>query len=698
MVAQLGWFATADSFWTVRSVSVFGTSILILALLAMAFWRYRSISAIAADLSRTLSERDAARDLSRREEERFRTVVETAYEGIAMIDVSNCISFANRRLRDMVGTDDDLVGRSLWDFVDEDYRAKIRDGLSRRKEGKADTYEVMFRRPDGTGVWILLSVAPLRSEDGAYAGLVATLTDISARVRAESSLGDSERRYRALVEHGSDLISTLGADGRMEYQSPAVSRALGFSPDQLAGRTSFEFMHPDDQAEAGEAWEKMLAHPGQPVRIPFLRIRHADGSWRTLSVTITNMLSDPAVAAVLSNAEDVTLESELERQLVQSQKQEAVGRLAGGIAHDFNNLLTVMRAQTDLLLMEMGPLHPWSTDVVVIQTAADRAATLTSQLLSFSREQVLRPRLVSLGETVRDISGLLERVIGEDVRIRLECDDMLPPVLVDPPQLEQVLLNLAVNARDALPQGGTLTLSTSEHTVGEASSDQFGDIPPGRYVVIEVADTGVGMDKQTMARIFDPFFTTKERGKGTGLGLAMAYGFMRQTGGAIHVTSEAGDGTSFSLWFPASEGEPEPRPQPVSRPFRVAGATRTVLVVEDNDSVRRVIIKTLERAGLVVVSVIEATAALEVIAERDDIDLMLTDLGLPGMSGHELVARVRVTHPRLPILIASGYANESAGSDDLPADIPFIQKPFSVEGLVEAVHNALGDSPLEGVE
>lgn len=685
------WLEPPEAFWTMRRVFWLGGILLLSVFVGMAIWRYRSLSNLAAELTRVLEERDAARETSRQEEERFRTVVETAYEGIVVVDSEGRITFVNRRLCELVGVEEeDLLRKDLLTHVHPDDHGRIREGMVHRQDGISESYEIRIQRADGDQLWVLLSVAPLAGADGEFAGSVATLADITARIEADRELEERERRFRSFVEKASDLISTLDAEGLMGYQSPSLERILGYEPDDLRGRSLFDLVHPDDREMVEDTWSELMEAPGTSVQIGPFRLHHKDGSWRTMTATLTNLLDDPSVGAIVSNAHDVTEQQELARQLRQSQKMEAVGRLAGGIAHDFNNLLTVIRSETDLILLDLEGGSPLAKEVELIQTAADRAATLTSQLLSFSREQVLQPRVTDLSSVVREVSGLLERVIGEDVRIDVDAPGGLPPVRVDPAQLGQVVLNLGINARDAMPDGGILTLSTYADEVDAERAEMVEGLKAGHYTVLCIADTGIGMDEETRARAFEPFFTTKGHNKGTGLGLAMTYGFVKQSGGTIHVESEPGEGTIFVIRFPTVDEELEATPpaaRPSSEPRTGRGA---ILVVEDDDSVCRVAIKILDRAGFPVTGVKDAESAVELLEERDDVALILTDLVLPGMSGRELADRIRTTRPELPILVMSGYADDPPGhAGDLPADLPFLQKPFTPESLVHAVKKAL---------
>lgn len=367
-----------------------------------------------------------------------------------------------------------------------------------------------------------------------------------------------------------------------------------------------------------------------------------------------------------------------------SRRLEAVGRLAGGIAHDFNNLLTVIRAQAELLRLESELSDAAAAELEMIQGAADRAATLTSQLLSFSRGQLLRPRTVDLSEVVGEMAHLVDRVIGAEAEVVLELADELPAIEVDPDQLEQVVLNLAVNAREAMSRGGTLTLTTAR-TVLSGEEDLPAPVRPGAYTLLRVSDTGRGIEEEVQVRVFDPFFTTRSESGGTGLGLSMAYGFVKQSDGYIFVDSTVGEGTTFTLYFPVADRPPEKagRPSPDVQQEALSG---TVLLVEDDPAVRRVACKILRRAGLEVVPAEDAEAGLEALAGDRSLHAVLTDLGLPGMSGQALAEHVRARHPHLPVIVMSGYAVGSAeGPDELPPEVPFVQKPFTRLTLMAAV-------------
>jgi PAS domain S-box-containing protein len=503
-----------------------------------------------------------------------------------------------------------------------------------------------------------------------------------------------EERFRELAEHIDDVF-WIGSpdDHAREYVSPAYRDIWGREPEDLATDPGswLETVHPEDR-ERVEDVVRLRAGLGYEIQYRILR---PDGEVRFIWDRAFPVVDGAgAVTRVVGVAEDISERTKLEAQLRAAHRMEAVGRLAGGIAHDFNNLLTVIGAQSDFLLMDLPDESPLIEEVEVVRSAADRAAKLTRQLLAFSREQVLRPRVVDLVEVVKNMEQLLVRVLGEDVRIRTEFAPDLPPVRVDPAQLEQVLMNLAVNARDAMPEGGRMTLTVRHEVLtAEIVAGRTELVVGDAYVRLDVVDTGHGMDESVQARIFEPFYTTKRSSGGTGLGLAMAYGIVKQSGGTIHVASALEQGTTFTLRFPPARGEALSQVSAVEAGPRreVAGS---ILVVEDDPAVRRVSRRTLTREGLEVRVAADAESGLAILEETDSaISYLLTDLILPGISGRALLERVRRKYPHLRCIAMSGYAEGSPGSRvDLPADVIFLSKPFTPDALLRALA-AVADRP-----
>ena len=521
-------------------------------------------------------------------------------------------------------------------------------------------------------------------------------------IDSEAAREASEARFRSLVEHSTDVITLLDPAGAILYSTQSLKPTLGYAAGEMMGHSVLELVHPEQRAAAEGMLHDLLQHPDQVVRAD-LRVRHKDGGWRDLEVVIANRLSDSALRALVVNYRDVTERRRAEEslriadeRLRAAQKMEAIGRLAAGIAHDFNNLLTAIIGSTDLLLEALPPDHPAREDALESRKAALRAADLTHQLLAFSRQQVLAPRTVDLNAIVHDVERLLRRLIGEDIELRTVLARELAPIRADPSQLEQVLVNLVVNARDAMPRGGTLTLETATMTLDETYVADQPLVAAGEYVMLAVNDTGAGMDEATKSRVFEPFFTTKERGKGTGLGLATVYGIVKQSGGYIWVYSEVGVGTAFKIYLPRAAGAIEPElPAPaISQSLR---GSETVLVVEDQDEVRNLIRKMLEARGYRVLVAATGGAALELAAAHaGDIDLLVTDVVMPGMSGPAVSQILGLSRKSMRTLFLSGYTDESIVHRGLlNPGMAFLQKPFTADRLASKVRAVL-DAPHVG--
>ncbi len=518
---------------------------------------------------------------------------------------------------------------------------------------------------------------------------------------AEAAREASEQRFRSLIEYSSDVITLLDAAGTIIYSTQSLKPTLGYAAGEMTGHSVLELVHPDQQAAAAALLGRLFGDPEEIVHTD-LRVRHKDGSWRDLEAVIANRLADPSVRALVVNYRDVTDRKQAEESLRVAderlravQRMEAVGRLAAGIAHDFNNLLTAILGSTDLLLEALAPDHPAREDALESRQAALRAADLTRQLLAFSRRQVLAPRVLDLNDVVREVERMLRRLIGEDVTLRTVLAADLAPVRADATQLEQVLVNLAVNARDAMPRGGAVTIETANVSLDGAYVANQPLVAAGDYVMIALSDTGTGMDAETQARVFEPFFTTKARGKGTGLGLATVYGIVKQSGGYIWVYSELGIGTTFKVYLPRVAGGEVAEPRgavPVTTP--TLHGSETILVVEDQEEVRTLIRKILEARGYHVLTAANGGAALETAAAHaGPIHLLLSDVVMPGMSGREVSRLLSPTRLSMRTLYVSGYTDESIVQHGvLEAGVEFLQKPFTAEGLLRRVREVLDAS------
>jgi two-component system cell cycle sensor histidine kinase/response regulator CckA len=510
------------------------------------------------------------------------------------------------------------------------------------------------------------------------------------RWQAEAALRASEERFRALVENSSDALLLLDAEGRVTYLTPSSMRHLGWQPGDIVGRSLLNFLHPDDRDRAEERMAEAVANLGQPVTQE-VRFHHADGSWRIMEGVAVSRLSDPAVAGVVINARDITERRKLEDQLRQSQKMEAVGQLAGGVAHDFNNMLTAILGYCHLLLDEMPDEHPMRLDLLEIQAAGDRAASLTRQLLAFSRRQMLQPQVVRINTLVGQMEKLLRRLISEDMELVIVLAPELRTITVDPASVEQVLVSLTVNARDAMPDGGRLTIETANVEVNESLATTHLQMTPGPYVMIAVGDTGEGMDATTQRRVFEPFFTTREQGRGSGLGLATVYGIVKQSGGYIWVYSEPGHGTVFKVYLPVTDAVLS------TSDGDVPLGSETVLLVEDEEAVRAIAGEVLRRHGYTVFSASHGEEAVRMALQHPhDIHLMVTDVVMPRMSGRELADHLAQVRPAMKQLFMSGYTDHVVMQRDLAPGVAFLQKPFTPEVFARKVRAVLDAEEKKG--
>lgn len=504
-----------------------------------------------------------------------------------------------------------------------------------------------------------------------------------------AAIKESETRFQAIIENAADVVSIVDFNGVLRYVSPAVTRVLGSDSRELQGRSFFEIMHPDDAPVARLLFKEVAEQPGN-VRSGEVRLRHMDGSWRTLYLTAKNLQNVRGVEGIVVNTRDITHQKTLEMELRQSQRMEIVGQLAGGVAHDFNNLLTAINGRTEFLAEAKNLDAGQREDVEEIRLAAGRAASLTRQLLAFSRKQVLTPRVVDLNGVIRNMEPMLRRLIGEDILVQVVQQEGLGHVTADSGQLEQVLLNLSLNSRDAMPEGGVLRIETSNISSADPRLSTT-RVDATNLVMLCVSDTGQGMDDHTKDHIFEPFFTTKPEGKGTGLGLSTVYGIVQQSGASITVESALGEGTSFRIYFPRTDAELS---APQAAPLRQEGSER-LLLVEDERSVRELAERIFRERGYKVTVTARGSEALRAFAAApDQIDIVVTDLIMPGMSGRELVQALHQIRPGLKALYVSGYTQDEIIRRGLhDPSVAFLQKPFTADELVDKVRSLLDARP-----
>src|SRR5262245_9567917 len=654
----------------------------------------RSHADLEAHVAKRTAELERANEALRASGARFRALVENSADGLLLLGTDGCILFdatVSGRILGYAG--EDFVGRSIFELIHADDREEVsRHFAALLQKGGQASVQFRARHHDGSYRW-LEAVGSNRLTEPSIAAIVVNYRDVTVRRQAEEALRASEARYRLLFEQNLAGVLLTGADGRILACNEALARILGCdSCEEVCGRVMQDFyFRPDDRPG-------LLAGPQQhgALRSREICFHRKDGRpiWVLANVSLlAGTESGPVLHGTLI---DITEHKRLEGQYRQAQKMEAVGRLAGGIAHDFNNLLTVIAGYGDVLLELLPKGHSARDLLAEVTRAGERAAALTRQLLAFSRQQILAPRVLDLNAVVLDMGRLLRRLIGEDVDLATVAAPWLWPVKADAGQLEQVLANLAVNARDAMPTGGKLTIETRNVELDDAYVRLHTDARPGPHVLLSVSDTGVGMDEATRAHIFEPFFTTKGE-HGTGLGLAMVYGIVRQSGGHVEVYSEAGHGTTFKVYLPRCE-ETE-APAPVSRrPGTMPSGTATVLLVEDEDAVPSLTRHVLAACGYTVLEARDGAEAM-LTAERHGgrIDLLLTDVVMPRMGGREVAERLQGLYPGMRVLFMSGYTDDAVVRHGiLEKQVPFLQKPFTPAALAQKVREVLDAGGVSG--
>jgi PAS domain S-box-containing protein len=531
--------------------------------------------------------------------------------------------------------------------------------------------------------------------------LAEVFNDMSARVSdLYETLQRSEAQFRSLIENVSDFIVVLQADGTVRYASPSFEREAG-EGSPVEGQNMMDLATEEDRTEI----EKLLAAvqakgmPGEVESVPIeseFRIRKRNGGVRILEVSATNLLRHPAVNGIVVNARDVTERRKLEEQLMQAQRIEAIGTLSGGVAHDFNNILTVILGHTEVLQQALQSSPAEYDHLKSIDEASRRASNLTRQLLAFSRKQILQPKVFNLNSLIVDLDKMLRRLIREDIEFRTVTDPQLGAIRADPGQIEQAVMNLVLNARDAIKSGGKITIETANVTLDEDYARGHAGARPGPHVMLAVSDTGEGISPEILTHIFEPFFTTKEQGRGTGLGLSTVYGIVKQSGGNVWVYSQPGWGTTFKIYLPRMEG---PVPSPVESPQPpVTSGAETVLLVEDEPALRDLIKIALTRSGFTVLAAPSPADALTLSrGHTGALHLLLTDVIMPGMDGPALAKQVKKERPDIKVLFMSGYATNFIMHDGVvDPGTNFLEKPFHPRTLLSKVREVLDGGPRSG--
>jgi two-component system cell cycle sensor histidine kinase/response regulator CckA len=594
----------------------------------------------------------------------------------------------------------DVVGRPfemLFPAGHEEFIKKVRQQLQAGE--RIDPFDTVALHKNGARVYVSLSLAPIREPfaptrrprpDLKVTGMVAVARDISQRKRDEEALRHSEEQYRLLFDTNPQPMWVYDGDTlRFLAVNDAATRHYGYSREEFLSMTLRDIRPPDEVAAFDEQVRRRRGWPERKFNL--LRAwkhRRKDGSIVEVEVSVSAIRFEER-DAWLALAIDVTEKNRLEAQLLQAQKMESVGRLAGGIAHDFNNLLGVITGYGELARRQLAPGSPVRGRLDEMLKATARAADLTKQLLAFSRKQVLQPRVVNLNAVTVDTERMLRRLIGEHIQLVTVYADQLGHVRADPGQVGQVIVNLAINARDAMPEGGRLIVETANVDLDEEYTAGRPDVKPGRYVMLAVTDTGVGMTPETLAQIFEPFYTTKGEGHGTGLGLATAYGIVKQSGGHIWTYSEPGKGTTFRIYLPRVD-EPAQPPAPTGEGTSAVRGSETVLLVEDDEALRAIIAEVLEEAGYSVLTARNGDEALGAVGKHRSIDLVISDMVMPAMGGAVLARHL----PQLRFLFMSGYTELSVAEDGgLTRGAAFLAKPFTPGALLRKVRGVLDGSP-----
>jgi two-component system cell cycle sensor histidine kinase/response regulator CckA len=644
------------------------------------------LAAVAVERSGARAERMRAEELSAARERHLQAVLEAEPECVKLVSRSGDILEMNPAGIDLLGAADatQVIGRGVYDFIEPAHRALFLERTEAAFAGEQSAIEFVLVGLDGTKRWMSSHIVPFRDQHGTVTAALSITRDITAQKAAHARLIERERHYRSLIENLSDLVLVIDVEGTIHFCSPSVERSLGWRADELEGRGLSLVVHPDDRDRAMHRIRERVAG-GELSEYTEIRGLHRDGTSRTFEGHAA-LYRGPAsdLPAVVITARDVTEQRDTERQLRQAQKMEAVGRLAAGMAHDFNNVLTAIAGHAEFARQEAdsATMHGELTEIL---SAADRAASLTRQLLAFSRRQVLEPRVLDLRIVIADLQRMLGRLIPGHITLDVRRPDTLRAVRLDRNQVEQVIVNLAVNARDAMSRSGVLTIETCDVTAASLPHS----VPPGEYVMLSVRDTGTGMDRDTLARAFEPFFTTKQHGKGSGLGLSTVYGIVQQSGGHIVVDSRPDGGTRFDIFFPATD-DPVHETAAACSAVSPAGS-ESILFVEDEATVRAVGVRALEQAGYRVISARDGNEALR-LAERypGSIDLLVTDISMPAITGIELAARLRQVRPDTRVLYITGYAG-----DDVHRDLSdrrgaaILEKPFAPADLACAVRDLL---------
>ena len=637
-------------------------------------------------------------------------LLETLPDAIVVVDHHGTIVQVNSQARDLFGYDrDELIGQKVEMLVPESYRQQHhshRENFAeapktRRMGANLDLYG---RRRNGSEFPVEISLSPVSAENGVF--VLSAIRDISDHKRiaeelrraneelhrrTSEQLGEYRARLASIIDSSEDAILSKNMDGTITSWNRGAERIYGYTAEEVIGK-HISLLAPSDRSDEIPTILQRITGGESVDHYESVRVTK-DGRYLDVSLSVSPLL-DAAGEIVGGSviARDITAQKRAESQIRQSQKMEAIGRLAGGVAHDFNNILGIVNACAEFLRDRIDQAAEASLYVENIKKASERGRALTKQLLAFSRTSTIQLRVFDLNERLRDISKLLRPLLGDDVEVHIVPKSPLAVVEADPGQFDQIVVNLAVNARDAMPRGGKFILETGAVTLGEDFAEQHQAMPAGKYVLLTASDTGTGMDEATISRIFEPFFTTKEVGKGNGLGLATVYGIVRQSAGHILVYSELGHGTTFKIYLPSAEHKIGLESRLETETVGPKRQGTTILLVEDDEMMRSLTRQLLHEHGYTVVEANDGKSALEWVESHPGrIDLLLTDVVMRGVSGPELVQRLSIANPTLKVVYMSGYTGELiAEREMLKRGITLLEKPFTRTALLNTIHATLG--------